>query len=299
MAAAALAADDPLARVAGLPGVAGAVETARRAVDTLLRHRSVRRRSAELTAEASLRSARACAALAGFDVPLTALRGGLDVPGDGSAPSTVAAEGGEVAPLAVTLATVRLYSELGTLRSTWERAPRQVLARMHVLVGRGLVAEDRLGRPRATDGFPLATDPAGHLAADVLGLGSPPSPEETAVRLTGLTDLLLEKTAAPAIVVAAVTHGELLAIRPFGALDAPIARAASRLVMIALGLDPKALTAPDVGHLEAGDYAEAARAYVNGGAEGVSRWVIHCARAVELGARESLAVCEALSRAEG
>jgi hypothetical protein len=278
----------------------------------LLRHRMVRRRSAEVTAEASLRSARASAALAGFDVGLETLRGRLDAaPDDSAAAASGAAASGDpgsgdpasgdaaVSPLAAAVATVRLYGELGTLRPTWERAPRQVLARMHVLVGRGLLAESRLGRPRVTDGFPLATDPAGRLAADVLGLGSPPSPEETAVRLTGLTDLLVEKTTAPAIVVAAVTHGELLAIRPFGALDAAIARAAGRLVLITLGLDPKALTAPDVGHVETGEYAEAARAYVSGGADGVSRWVIHCARAVELGARESLAVCEALARAEG
>jgi hypothetical protein len=294
MAAAALAARDPLARVAGLPGVAEAVETARRSVDTLLRHRLMRRRGSEVTAEASLRSARASAALAGFDVPLETLRAGLGDAADAGGPQTAA----EVTPLSAALAAVRLYSELGTLRSTWERAPRQVLARMHVLAGRGLLPSDQLGRPRRTDGFPLATDPAGRLAADVLGLGSPPSPAETSARLTGLTDLLVVKTAAPAIVVAAVTHGELLAIRPFGALDATIARAAARLVMISLGLDPKALTAPDVGHLEAGDYAESARAYINGGPDGVAAWVIHCARAVELGARESLAVCEALTRAE-
>jgi hypothetical protein len=93
--------------------------------------------------------------------------------------------------------------------------------------------------------------------------------------------------------------------------------------LINRGLDPKALTATDVGHVEAGTadggtaadvdapavagaaaearpgaaYRAAAAGYVHGGADGVRDWVVHCARGVELGARESLAVCEALARA--
>ena len=44
------------------------------------------------------------------------------------------------------------------------------------------------------------------------------------------------------------------------------------------------------------DPGEAARAYVGGGREGVALWVVHCAQAVALGAREGLAVCEAILR---
>ncbi|MFN2538125.1 MAG: hypothetical protein ABR549_08225, partial [Mycobacteriales bacterium] len=44
-------------------------------------------------------------------------------------------------------------------------------------------------------------------------------------------------------------------------------------------------------------YAEAVRGYRDGGPEGVARWIGHCAQAVALGAREGLAVCEALLRA--
>jgi hypothetical protein len=69
------------------------------------------------------------------------------------------------------------------------------------------------------------------------------------------------------------------------------------MVLLGRGLDPKALTAPDVGHLEAADeYRETAAAYATGGAANVAAFVIHCCRALELGARESLAVCEALMR---
>ncbi len=291
---------DPLARVAELPGVRAAADTARAAVDTLLRHRILRRQSAEVTTEASLRAARACAALEGEDVALEFLRRHL-TDSDGQVD-------GELSP--IVLGTVRLYGELGVLAPAWERAPRQALARMHVLLGRGVLPDDVLGRPRADAGFGDATDP--------LRVGPPPTSMETSIRLDGLTGLLVAPTIAPAIVVAAVVHGELLALRPFGALDGVIARAASRLVLISRGLDPKALTATDVGHLEAGrdqpadsgepipadtsadavlPYREAAEAYVHGGAEGVAAWVRHCARAMELAARESLAVCEALARA--
>ncbi|MBL7493021.1 hypothetical protein I6A60_31215 [Frankia sp. AgB1.9] len=275
---------DPFARVAALPGVAEAVTTARSAVDTLLRHRVLRRQSAEVTAEASLRSARASAALEGHDLGLEALRARLTA-------GESAAQGGD--ELAVTLGAVRLYAELGSLTGAWERAPRQALARMHTLLGRGIVADAELGRPRA-----------GAAAADPLGLGTPPGSAEVSARLDGLVGLLVEKTTAPAIVVSAIVHGELLALRPFGSLDGMIGRAAARLVLIGRGLDPKAVTAADVGHLEAGvgddsvaDYRTAAAGYVHGGADGLRAWLLHCARATELGARESLAVCEAISRA--
>ncbi|WP_045876651.1 hypothetical protein [Pseudofrankia sp. DC12] len=275
---------DPFARVAALPGVAEAVTAARSAVDTLLRHRLLRRQSAEVTAEASLRSARASAALEGHDLGLEGLRARLTA-------GEPAGQGGD--DLAVTLGAVRLYAELGSLSTAWERAPRQALARMHTLLGRGIIADAELGRPRAGGG-----------GADPLGLGAPPGPAELSARLDGLVGLLVEKTTAPAIVVSAVVHGELLALRPFGSLDGMIGRAAARLVLIGRGLDPKAVTAADVGHLEAGlgddtvaDYRTAAAGYVHGGADGLRTWLLHCARATELGARESLAVCEAISRA--
>jgi hypothetical protein len=174
-----------------------------------------------------------------------------------------------------------------------------VLARLHVLAAADLgLDEDALGRPRQDDGVPLLDDP--------LGLAPVPAADEVAARLDGLCHLLLEPTTAPAVVVAGVVHGELLALRPFGSVDGLVARAAGRLVLVDRGLDPKAVSAPEVGHAEldaAGlrahhghGYAEAARAYVAGGEEGVAAWLVHCARAVALGAVEGLAVCEAIVR---
>ena len=73
-AAAADAASDPFRHVAELPGVADAVERARRAVDDLRGHRVLRRSADQVAAESALRGARASAALAGADVPLDELR---------------------------------------------------------------------------------------------------------------------------------------------------------------------------------------------------------------------------------
>ncbi len=308
---------DPLARLATLPGVTDAVAAARTSVDTLLRHRVMRRDSARVTAEASLRTARASAALDGHDIALDDLRAHL---GHDLRPATAA---GGSDSFRAALGAVRLYAELGTLRDTWEHAPRQALARMHVLVARGLIADADLGRPRvATWPAPGAAsaamnDPLGGPGGPAgpvgpLGLGPAPTPAEATARLDGLTELLMARTAAPAIIVAAVVEGELLAIRPFGGFDGIIARAAGRLVLISRGLDPKAVTATDVGHIEAGRidghrtyanthakaYADAVHAYLGADTHGVGAWVIHYARAVELGARESLAICEAIARAD-
>ena len=152
---------------------------------------------------------------------------------------------------------------------------------------------DALGRPRAV----------GTAYDDPLGLGPAPEPVEVAARLDGLARVLTGGTSAPAVVVAAVVHGELMALRPFGSADGLVARAAARLVLVDRGLDPKAVSAPEVGHVEldhqqSGEYADALRSYVSGGPDGVARWVVHCARAVALGAREGLAVCEAIRRGQ-
>lgn len=307
--AAGRAADDPLARVAALDGVAEAVDAARAAVDKVLAHRILRRRSAEITTESTLRSARASAALEGADLPMDDLRARLAAvaragpdPGGWETVADALAAGAGATDMALVTGAVRLHAGLGSLRTVWERAPRQALARLHVLAARGLVTDAQLGRPRTADNDG-ARSAGGDLAPDAsvddpLGLGVAPSLAETGVRLDGLADLLVSPTTAPAIVVAAVTHGELLALRPFGTADGLVARAAARLVLVSRGLDPKSITAVEVGYVEAGGYAEAAHGYLSGTAAGLSAWVTHCARAVELGARDSLAVCEALQRAQ-
>ena len=250
---------DALADVANLPGVAGAVDDARKAVDRLLGHRILRRRSAEVSTESALRGARASAVLEGASVALDELR-------TTESPSDPVVQG-----------SLRVSAELGVLTETWRNAPRQALARLHVLAAADAVETTELGRPRSSG-------------------GSPP-PSEVAARLDALSGLLTSPTKAPALVVAAIVHGELLTLRPFGWGDGLVARAAQRLTLVSRGLDPKSLVAPEVGHLELEDeYASALADYSSGTSEGVARWIVHCSSAVAAAARDSQAICEAFMR---
>ena len=281
-----------LAALQDLPGVDDAVRAARAGVDRLLSHRMLRRRSAEVTAESALRGARASAALAGARITLPELRRQLESGGVGSSAGGV--DGAHGAGRLVAGA-VRLYADLGTLRGPWEHAPRQVLARMHVLAAKGRLDDDLLGRPRDAGVTGRSDDPGD--PDDRLDLGPLPAPAVVASRLDDLSRLLLAPSRTSAIVLSAVVHAELLALRPFPEASGLIARAAGRLVLVSRGLDPKSVSVPEVGHLELeADYGACARAYVGGTPEGVARWVAHCARAVELGAQEAVAVCEAMMR---
>ncbi|HEX6076886.1 MAG TPA: oxidoreductase [Micromonosporaceae bacterium] len=164
---------------------------------------------------------------------------------------------------------LRTGEALPGLVDPWARAPLQVLARLHVLAARGLVGDDELGRP---DGSPLP-------AAEVSG------------RLDGLSQLVAGGTTAPALLVSAVVHGELLAVRPFAVANGVVARAAARLTLIARGLDPRALLVPERGHLERQpEYLGASGAYATGTPDGVRSWLRHCAAAVILGADETTAI---------
>ncbi|EUA24311.1 hypothetical protein I552_3251 [Mycobacterium xenopi 3993] len=61
--------------------------------------------------------------------------------------------------------------------------------------------------------------------------------------------------------VAAVAHGELLTLAPFGSADGVVARAVSRLVTVATGLDPHGLGVPEVYWMRrAAEYRDAAAA---------------------------------------
>jgi hypothetical protein len=99
---------------------------------------------------------------------------------------------------------VRLHADLGQLLVPWRHSPRQALARLHVLAASAVVPDsDALGRPR----------PVGAPYDDPVGLGPAPDPVEVAARLDGLARVLTGGTSAPAVVVAGVVHGELMALR--------------------------------------------------------------------------------------
>jgi hypothetical protein len=242
---------DPLAPLIDLPGVRDAADACRAAIDRLLAHRLMRNRSAEVSTESALRGARASAALDGADVPLADLRAG--------AVSDPLVQG-----------SLRVSAALGSAADTWQRAPGQVLARLHALAAADLVDRDRLGRPAAHAG----------------------------PRLAGLFGLVTGETAVPAVLVAGLVHGELAALAPFGSADGIVARAAGRLTGITRGLDPKAVSVPEVGFAELGRdaYAEALAGYAAGSPAGVAGWLVHCCRATEHGAVEGLAIAEAILR---
>ncbi|WP_406095507.1 oxidoreductase [Streptomyces sp. NBC_01013] len=265
---------DPLAALGALPGVPDAVDSVRKAVDRVYGHRVMRRRSNEVTAEAALRGARGSAALSGADWNLEEVRRRTDFSGDGEAH--------------VIGAALRLTAEAGQLLSIWRQSPLRVLARLHLVAAGGAAPEDAVGRPR------LAGEPV-----DEPLIEAPlPGADEVAGRLEGLSGLILSGTAAPALVTAAVVHGELLALRPFGSYNGLVARTAERIVLIGSGLDPKSICPAEVGHAEQGRaaYLAAFDAYLSGTPEGMAAWIAHCGRAAELGVRESTAVCEALQR---
>ena len=120
---------------------------------------------------------------------------------------------------------------------------------------------------------------------------------ESAARLESLGEVLATPSTAPAVVVAAVVHGEVLVTDAFGVGTGLVARAASRCVLVARGLDPRAASIPEVGHLELGaePYALALAGYASGTADGVADWVSHCAQAVALGGRAGRRVVEQLT----
>ena len=165
---------------------------------------------------------------------------------------------------------LRVSAGLGAMVETWSRAPGQVLARLHVLAAADLADRADLGRPAPHAG----------------------------PRLSGLFTLVTATTSAPAVLVAGLVHGELAALAPFGTADGVVARAAGRLTGITRGLDPKAVSVPEVGFVELGRgaYAEALAGYASGSPEGVAGWLVHCCRATEHGALEGLAICESLLR---
>ncbi len=161
--------------------------------------------------------------------------------------------------------TLRVAVELPSLALTWRRAPGQALARLHLLAAKGLVDDDGLGRPRPD--------------------------AEAGIRLRQLLDLAVRPTSAPALVVAAVVHGELAALAPFGSADAVVARAAERVVLVALGADSAAVCPTAAGHLALRRrYAALLPAYASGRRDGLVAWLRYVADACMAAAEEGLRV---------
>lgn len=239
---------DLLASLARLEGVPSAVAASRDSVDAVLRDRGLRAVAADTSAQALVAAARANAALAAGD-------------DDGPATDSSTLEG----------ATVRLYTEIVDVSRLIRVAPGQAIARAHAVFGRGILADDQLGRAR--------DDP------DVAG------------RMASVNQLLTAATSASVIVVAGIAHAELVSCRPFTAGSGVVARAVEHMILIDGGIDSPAVTIPEAGHGMVADdtagpaqvngYREALENYRSGTADGARRWLLHVADAVARGAELS------------
>jgi hypothetical protein len=273
-------ADDPLAPLLDLPGVRAAVDRARTACEELRWHEAFRRRWREVRAEADLRAARASAAVDGARVPLDALRGAATGSPAGTDAAAVVASGA----LRATVLSATWRPDLGGRSEPVVPALTEVLARLHTATAAGWLPDDDLGRVRA----------AGVPPRDLGGLGPAPEGPDVAERLA-LLARTVAATRAPALVVSAVVHGELLALRPFVAGNGVVARAAARLLLSGRGLDPTGAVVPEVAWTSSPHpYLAAAARFATGTPEGVAAWVVTCADAVVAGADEGRAVADAV-----
>jgi hypothetical protein len=236
---------DVLAPLLDLVDVGPALETARADVDSALRHPALRRAGGPVAAEVGLRSAVASAAIEGHGYELDDVRAG-----------TVTDP--------VMQGALRISREVDGLAALWQKVPRQVLARMHVLGARDSVPADQLGRP---------------------------APGTDVNRLSALLNLVAGGTSVPTILLAAIVHGELLSLAPFGGPNGVVARAAARLTLVSGGLDPRGLLAIEVAHLaREPEYVGAAGAYATGTPDGIRSWIKHCSTAVSMAAAQLSAI---------
>jgi hypothetical protein len=245
---------DPLQPLVDLPGVREAADKARNALAAVHRHKANLRGWPTTAAEAAVRAARSSSAIDGGSTELVA---------DGNVTDPILAG-------SLRVGQALDGDALRNLVGTWQRAPLQALARLHLLAAADLVTDEALlGRPR-TD--PSVAERLDMLVQTVLGSG------------------------APAPVIAAVVHGELLTLRPFGTADGIVARAASRLVAATSGLDPHSLGVPEVFWLRRRQgYLDAAAGFGSGDPDAVGSWVILCCGAFEDGAREAVSIADSAS----
>ena len=133
-----------------------------------------------------------------------------------------------------------------SLVGVWQRAPLQAIARLHALAAADLTDDDRLGRPRAD-----------------AGVGR---------RLEMLGDVVTRHAGARARCWPRWCTANCSRWRPFGVADGVVARAVSRLVTIASGLDTHGLGVPEMYWMrKSGDYRAAARGFASGTPRGSGR----------------------------
>lgn len=162
---------------------------------------------------------------------------------------------------AIAVDSLRVSAMLLSVVPVIGRSPLQALARVHAVAAATALPEDEVGRPRGP---------------------------EAAARLQVVAQMLTSAKDAPALLVAAVAHAELMAAAPFPSHNGLVARAVERLVLVARGVDEKSLVVPEAGHLALrAEYESNLRGYAEGGRNGVHSWALYGAEAYAAGAEAS------------
>ena len=265
--------------------VARAEEALRQASAELRFHEALRRRWREARAEAAVRGAIASGGVEGAVLPPSVLReavasGGLAEASTGE-PSLDAVAG-------LWRAGVRLTTWMPDLRGDARPAqpsPRALLAALHRdVVGpiavAGRVPLDAVAAPRPAGTAPVEGGP-----------GPAPDGEALTARLEGVLRLI-DLPAVPALVRAAVVHGEMVAARPFLVGNAAVGRLLVRHLITRDGLEPTGVAVADQypGRVPLA-YADAAAAYAGGTRDGVVAWVVWQAEAILVGIQEGRTIC--------
>ncbi|MBO3101837.1 Fic family protein [Cellulomonas sp. zg-ZUI168] len=263
---------DPLAPLLALPGVAEAVDRARVACEELRWHEAYRRRWREVRAEAGLRATRSSCEIEGVRVPLSQVR--ALATGGGDEPVVVGA-------LRATALVERWMPALGDRGSVALPPLGQVLAQVHVAATSGWLPDAAVGRLRSTE-----------KPGDLRGLGPAPVGDELAARIE-LLGRTVQASTAPALVLAAVVHGELLALRPFAGGNGLVARATARLLLTVRGLDPTGSLVTEAAWAAAlNPYLGAAAGFATGSPAGVAAWLAGYGDAVVTGAAQARTVAD-------
>lgn len=246
--------EDPFGSLVGEESVIAPLASARDAIDALLWRRDIRAAAVEVAQDSVARGARASAAIEGADIAM---------PDD--------------SPMGRTLACALAVTEAApSLVETWQVAPMQALVALHARAVAGFAAADDVGRPRGDE------EPD-----DALHLGSVPPASVIPARLTQLGEHAIATTQAPALLVAALVHAEVLTLRPFQLGSGLVARACVRLVMAGRGVDPSLFSIPESGMADLGRpaYVRAMRAYMTGTLDGLASYTTWFGQACELGAK--------------
>jgi len=244
---------DPLRDLPLSEATAGLLAATRDEIDAVLWDRGIRAKAAEVASASVLRGARDSAAIDGADTAVV-----------------------DDSPMGRILGNAQvLTARVPALVDTWTTSPLQVLAELHAIAAQGFASDDMRGRPRSGDDV-----------RDPLNIGVLPPASVIGPRLASLAEIITTSN-SPALLIAAIVHGELSALRPFEIGSGLVARACTRLVMASKGIDPSMFTIPEHGMFELGRpaYVSAIREYSAGTPEGINAYITWFATALAMGAK--------------